>query len=50
MKLNKLTEEEKRVIEGKGTEAPYSGEFDIAKILSKIDFFQIFLKFFRRNF
>ncbi|MEK7569723.1 MAG: methionine-R-sulfoxide reductase [Patescibacteria group bacterium] len=28
MKLNPLTEEEKKVIEGKGTEAPYSGEFE----------------------
>lgn len=28
MKLNPLTEEEKRVIEGKGTEAPFSGEYE----------------------
>jgi peptide-methionine (R)-S-oxide reductase len=28
MQLNELTSEEKRVIEGKGTEAPYSGEYD----------------------
>ncbi len=28
MQLNELTTEEKRVIEGKGTEAPYSGEYD----------------------
>jgi methionine-R-sulfoxide reductase len=28
MKLNKLTNEEKRVIEGKGTEAPFKGEYD----------------------
>lgn len=27
MKLNKLTAEEKRVIVGKGTEAPFSGEY-----------------------
>ncbi len=27
MKLNELTEEEKRVILGKGTEAPFSGEY-----------------------
>ncbi len=28
MKLNQLTPEENRVIEGKGTEAPFSGEYD----------------------
>ena len=28
MKLNKLTDEEKQVIEDKGREAPYSGEYD----------------------
>jgi methionine-R-sulfoxide reductase len=28
MKLRKLTEEEERVIVGKGTEAPFSGEYD----------------------
>jgi|SRR3989344_2501561 len=28
MKLNELTEEEKKVIEGKGTEAAYSGEYE----------------------
>lgn len=28
MKLNNLTPEEKRVIEEKGTEAPYTGEYD----------------------
>lgn len=28
MKLNKLTDEEKYVIESKGTEAPFSGEYD----------------------
>jgi methionine-R-sulfoxide reductase len=28
MKLNPLTQEEKRVIEDKGTEAPFSGEYD----------------------
>lgn len=29
MRLNKLTEEEERVIVHKGTEAPYSGEYDL---------------------
>lgn len=28
MKINDLTPEEKRVIEGKGTEAPFTGEYD----------------------
>ncbi|HLC48438.1 MAG TPA: methionine-R-sulfoxide reductase [Candidatus Norongarragalinales archaeon] len=28
MKLNKLTREEERIIANKGTEAPFSGEFD----------------------
>jgi len=28
MKLNPLTKEEEKVIEGKGTEAPYSGEYE----------------------
>jgi methionine-R-sulfoxide reductase len=28
MKLNPLTEEEKKVIENKGTEAPFTGEYD----------------------
>ena len=28
MKYNKLTDEEKRVIEGKGTEHPFSGKYD----------------------
>lgn len=28
MKFNNLTEEERRVIEDKGTEAPFSGEYD----------------------
>lgn len=28
MPYNKLTKEEKRVIQGKGTEMPYSGEYD----------------------
>jgi methionine-R-sulfoxide reductase len=28
MKLNSLTKEEERVIKGKGTEAPYTGDYD----------------------
>ena len=28
MKLNSLTKEEEKVIEGKGTEAPFSGEYE----------------------
>jgi len=28
MKYNKLTDEERRVIDGKGTEAPFSGEYN----------------------
>lgn len=28
MRFNKLTPEEKRIIEGKKTEAPFSGEYD----------------------